>query len=174
MKSQSVGNWFQFVSMVAVMVGLILVIWELRQAREIVAAQIGADAFILMSQQSAAVMGEDAAKAIAKACDHPESLTTEEMVVLSSYYAQLIQRIRRTFIIDRRSDILEGDGGWQQWAALNFSAVFSTSFGRWWWNTTAWEPEIKGVGDEILRGMGPPDCEGYFKGFKESLAANVP
>jgi len=68
MKSQSVGNWFQFVSMVAVMVGLILVIWELRQAREIVAAQIGADAFILMSQQSAAVMGEDAAKAIAKAC----------------------------------------------------------------------------------------------------------
>ena len=96
------------------------------------------------------------------------------MIRLTSIYQGYLDRIRRTFLIDKRSDVLEGDGGWQQWAPANFGLIFSTSFGRWWWQTAFAEDEIKAAGDELLESMmgssSPNACKDYFDGFRRSLA----
>ena len=95
------------------------------------------------------------------------------MIRLSALHQGWLNRIRRTLVIDQRSDVLEGDGGWQQWAPVNFGLIFSTSFGRWWWQFAGAGDEIKAAGDEVLESMGsisPTACKDFFDGFRRSLA----
>ena len=80
------GAWVQGVAAIAVVVGLILVIWELQQARQLARAQVSSDSFALASQINAVVLGETAAKVVEKACDTPESLTGADFEILRAYY----------------------------------------------------------------------------------------
>lgn len=168
MESQTLTNWIQIIAGIAVLAGLGLVVWELQQTRELVSAELAADGLMHVSQQHLAVMGEGTAKALANACDDPASLTTEEMIVLSSYYAELINRMRRVREIASRSDVYLGEGGWQRWRG-NFNKVFETDFGRWWWLSAKYEPDIKDAGDKILEGLGPVDCASHYSSYTKSV-----
>ena len=65
MKSWSAGDWFQFSSVIAVVIGVVIVVWELQESREIAAAQIATDAFQMLTQQEASMEGDSAAEALA-------------------------------------------------------------------------------------------------------------
>ena len=84
--TQTLTNWIQLATGVAVLIGLGLVIWELQQTREIAVAQQVDDSMSRYSNQLQAMMGEESARSLAKACDEPDSLTTEDMIILGYYY----------------------------------------------------------------------------------------
>ena len=52
-------DWFQSAQLLAIIVGVFLVAYELRQARDISQAQVASDAWALESDQMNAWMGED-------------------------------------------------------------------------------------------------------------------
>ena len=87
---------------VAVLAGLVLVIWELQQTRALVTTEITQNRMNELSQDSTAVYGEQAAEVLAKACRNPASLTDSEKIILDLYFWNAM---RRAFAAKRLSEI---------------------------------------------------------------------
>ena len=154
----------QLATLAAVVAGMTLVIWELQQTRELVRAQLSADAIAQINAQDIALMGEAPATALAKACDEPDALSTENMIVLSHYYGGVVNRLRRLLLIERRSDTYVAGDRWQEFAEGNFMLIFATEFGRWWWkNSSPAEKPILEEGNRFLAELGPPLCSGFSR-----------
>jgi len=75
MDSQTIFNWIQTVTGLAVLVGLGLVIWELQQNREAMQSQLTSDGWQMLTNRNASVLGESPAEALAKGCEAPSTLT---------------------------------------------------------------------------------------------------
>ena len=109
-------DWLQILSNVAIIIGLIVVVYELQQSRNIATAQLTSDIYAYLLQQQVAVMGEDASHALAKACDDPTSLSTRDKMILSNYFQSILNRTRRAADIDSNSgfNYLADEGRWKQ------------------------------------------------------------
>jgi hypothetical protein len=165
MNTRSVVDWVQILTGVAVVVGLGLVIWELQQAREIARFEQLNTSFAQYTQRIQTHMGENAASAVAKACDHPDDLTTEEMFVLDRYYTNVLNNVREPLLAGRLSEDLNAIP-WERWAPGNFSIVFATEYGRWWFENSSWEPEIMEAGRKFLASREPPNCAARYDGYR--------
>jgi hypothetical protein len=164
MNTQSLSNIVQILAGIAVLMGLGLVVWELRQTREIALAQQASDGFAVYSQRVQAVMGENAAHSLAKACDEPDSLTTEDMIILDQVYTETLNNMRGVYavqLVSRELAIYD----WEHWA-VNFRTIFATEYGRWWWKRGGWEPEIRKAGDKFMQENAITDCKKFYDGYR--------
>ena len=164
MNTKIISNLAQLVTSVAVLVGLGLVVWELRQTQEIAKAQQATDGFAIFSQRVQAMMGDSSAHSVAKACDEPDSLTTEDMVILNAVYTETLNNMRQIYTVQLVSGEL-AIYKWEEWSG-NFRIIFATEYGRWWWKTTSWEVEIKEAGDRFLKEHKFPPCSELFDGYR--------
>ena len=130
--------------------GLILVIWELQQSRQVAIAQLTSDAVDQAIQIDLSEVGENPSVARAKACEDPNSLTTEDLWVLHGYYKVQLVFIMRALVIEQRSGLYEGF--WIEAGHARFGTVFSSRVGRLWWEAERkfYQPEIVDLGDSIL------------------------
>lgn len=73
----SLEFWFQAVSNVAIVVGLIIVIVEINQSKQLAYAQLLTDGTISGLDRNVSLMGEDPRTTLAKAAFCPEELTED-------------------------------------------------------------------------------------------------
>ena len=163
MELPTITNWTQVITGVAVLIGLGLVIWELQQTREIATAQQITNSFSAYSSQLQAMMGEESVKALAKACDHPDSLTTEDMIVLGYFYTDVINELRSALHQASNTDLAVFE--WKQWTG-NFDTIFATEYGRWWWGNQKWEPEIMEAGNAWLAEKPTRNCADEYASYR--------
>ena len=163
MNTQVLTNWIQLATGVAVLIGLGLVIWELQQAREIAVAQQINNSMSQYSNQLQAMMGEESARSLAKACDEPDSLTTEDMIVLGYYYNEIVNRLRGQWELEANTDLAVFD--WRAWSG-NFDIIFATEYGRWWWSRGDWEGEIRDAGNRWLAEKEVISCSDRFDSYR--------
>lgn len=171
MNSQSVVNWVQMLSTIALVVGLGLVIFELRQSRDIAKAQVSSDSMSLAGEQLGAQYPEDYPDVLAKACMNSEELTEAELLTLNTNFLFGLQHARRNWHITKRSDLYDEDQ-WKNVLEMNLRATFSTFAGRAWWEAMgrhAAEPEIQKYGDELLAIAGPPSCHQFLLTMKQRI-----
>ena len=110
------------------------------------------------------MLGEHADRAVAKACDEPDSLTTEDMFVLDHFYTEVLNNMRWGFFVDEAAtDLMVAD--WRRWT-VNFYVIFGTEYGRWWWQMSEWEPEIMEAGNRFLAELDAPNCSESFDGYR--------
>jgi hypothetical protein len=148
--STTIANWVQIITGIAVVIGLILLIWELQQSRDVASAQLTSDAMDQILQIDLSEAGENPNVALTKACEDPNSLTNEDLWVLQSYYYANVGFILRAFLIEQRTGLYEGI--WIEAAYARFEGVFSSRAGRVWWEARRkiYPQEIADLGDSIL------------------------
>ena len=171
MNYQSLTNWVQIFTGIAVLVGLGLVVWELRQSREIALAQLTSDFYMMNSQHNSALMGENPAEVIEKACDSPEELTKSEYRVLRSRFGEVLDRMRRSRSIAEQSGLMSDDE-WRTWATGNFGVIFNTHPGRAWWDDQSWlPPDIRQSGNRILAEVSSsePLCKETYRSWVSKI-----
>ncbi len=169
MKSATISNWIQTITGVGIVLGLGLVIWELQQSHEAASSELSSGYFELQNQGLTAVMGDNAAEAIAKSCENPEALNYAELVVLENYYIDLINSIERTKVLADRGRFYS-DEVWRGLVGL-LTPMLRTSPGVGYWNSIArsWvDPEILEVGDEYLKKISRTCTEEYGDWIKET------
>ncbi len=172
MNWQTMSNWIQTISGIAVLVGLGLVVSELRQGKEIARVQLVSDSMAEFSQRDQAMMGEDASRALAKACDEPDALTTQDMIVLGYYYTEIVNNVRSTLFVSRTSpDIAVFDS--KEWNS-NFDMIFATEYGKWWWRHSDWEPEIMADGNKVLSAGTSLSCSKHFDSYRNRNKSAAP
>ncbi len=148
-KAKNIVDWVQVVTGIGVIIGLILVIVEIRQSREIARLQIISSDFSITANERFTMMGENLADVMAKACEDPNEISHSDWLIISSRYAEVLNRIRRGYAYSRNSTIYS-DFDWQRWT-INFQLIFATKPGQEWWSQQTWvEPEIRKIGNEML------------------------
>ena len=121
-------QWLTFFTMV---IGIALVVYELRSTKEFVRIQLGADAYNYIGGQSQSIPGEDVASSLARACES-DPLTTEDTIILSTWFNMIVQRVNR---VEFASGPLFSQDAWIAPSRRSFATLFSTPAGRIWWGT---------------------------------------
>jgi hypothetical protein len=135
------------------------VILEMQQNREAVQSQLTTEGFHMLNQNYLALLGESPAEVLAKACDDPSSLSTADLIILDSYFENIVlSRVSRLYWMTIRGSFVSEEywksdlGQWDE--------VFSTPAGRAWWRATRLSVpvEVKEFGDEVLANWKPRPC----------------
>lgn len=131
----------QIATGLALVIGLVLVFIELIQAKALTLAELTSQGYSEIMADARAVMGENPAPVIAKACLEPEALQPDEMLVLQAYYVSKVTQVTRLRVLE-----LVADFGvpWQEVARQQIRDVVDTSPGQRWF-----EQQIKGADDTL-------------------------
>ena len=179
MDFQSINNWIQSISGLAILTGLLFVVLELEQNREAMGAHLSNDGYQMLTQTQASLLGENPVQVLAKACDEPESLTTADFILLDRYYFQLVQTaISRLKHLGSRGSSFYPPDYWKT-VVGPWRHIFSTTVGREWWRTSVFDQEIRALGDEVLStwpehnlGIGQPNaCD--FSEWKSAIRSSI-
>jgi len=136
------GSWLQIVANVGLIVGLILVGFQISQSNTIAMANLAAVSYQETSDRILAEMGENPASVWAKAIMEPENLTPEEILVTRTFARWQITRMQRDALMEEMG--LYSDGGWRSQLAPTGKSIgelpvareyllnFYQDDSRWW------------------------------------------
>jgi len=164
--AEKINNWVQTTTGVAIVIGLVLVVWELQQSREAVRTQLASDGYQIASQVRTAVMGEHTAAVLAKACDKPSELTRAELHVLDNYYLEQIGGIRRVQTLTERGSFYTED----QVAAVvgTLDVLIESAAGRAYLRTGPFQ-RLRPIIDERISEWDGPDCAVFFDNWENNI-----
>jgi hypothetical protein len=170
--TETINNWVQTITGIAIMVGLALVVIELQQNRDAVSSQLSNDGFQIYTDFGTAMLGEDAADVIAKACETPSELTTADLVILDFFYSELERRTLRLKTLEERGGFY-GDE-WRTNKLGNWTMLFETSVGRAYWKLPIpRDQEVQRVGDALLENWTLPDCTNLYGSWRKRIAEEL-
>ena len=94
-------DWLQIVSNIAIVLGLVVLVYELQQARTLTYAQLISDAVSDTMSSRAPVSGESPAVTLARACYSPELVTEEDLFVLESVWGNYLTNSERFYFLEQ-------------------------------------------------------------------------
>ena len=165
MDSERVNRWLTLAANLGVIAGLVLVAIQINQNTQITKAQIANDYFLADMALELAMMGENPAHSWNKAVYAPDSLTTEDAVVLDRYFNYELVQIHRLQEMDKMGMAHEG---WEE--RVNYLRWhLGNEVGRRWWEDVrdGYSEEFRVKVDEIL-------ARGEFTSNREMLNALMP
>ena len=176
MNTNSLNLVVQLVTLVALIFGVALVVWELQQNREMVKAQLESDSYISRKERFLAGYGENPSEIFAKACDQPNELTRADLMTLSSYFNSILLEPIRRILISQKSNLYSEDE-WKRIAVIEFAEIFGSHPGRVWWRNVRnayaeSRPELTALGNQIFQqfeSMGTSCIPGFYEKYKETV-----
>lgn len=151
-------NAMQIATGLAVVIGLIMVFIELRQAKALSLAEMTSQGYSEAMADFRTVMGENSAAIIAKSCIAPDQLQPDELVVLNAYYNSKIAQVSRLRVLEF---VAEFGVPWQAVAEQQLNEVMATETGKAWFERhVKADAELYAIGTAIAeRGI---DCSGFI------------
>jgi len=154
MQKLTTTDWVQVIATLAIVVSIGLVLAELRQGREIATAQLISDEWAMEASLKIAMLGENPALVLAKACSHPSELTREETEILDNYVQSKLAQIARKSQISAYTDFYDE----QYTIHGTLVEILGTPYGRHAWEMVRpfWKanPKLIETADQILNEIG--------------------
>ena len=148
MNNTKLFNIIQIATGIAVVVGLVMVFVELRQAKSLSLAEITSQGYSEALADLRAVMGENPAPTIAKACYNPKAITPEEHLVLVAYYSSKIGQISRLRVLEA---VAEFGVPWETAAPQVLIGVLDNDPGRIWFEQNLKnDPVLYAIGRKVI------------------------
>ena len=159
MGSTKLTDWIQLVTGLAVIIGLALVVYELRQSHTLAQQQAATATYSDLIAVQQTYLGEDFMTTFAKACTEPQNLTDRELLQMRAYRnIQLIVAAR----VKLNQETAGFDYDWRAAAEGPMQRWLYTPVGRAQAQSLSdADPEIKVVADQLLAeqaSIGLPDC----------------
>ena len=148
MTDNKLFNWVQMATGFALLIGLVLVFIELRQAKSLSLAELTSEAYAEAMADFRTIMGENPAPTIAKACYEPETLTPDELVVLNAYYNSKVAQVSRLRVLEEVADF---GVPWEEVARQQLIEVMATKTGQLWFEAQVkQDPVMYEIGRELI------------------------
>ena len=154
----------QVISTIAIILGLGLVIYELRQTRLIAEVQVIQEYFNIVQTSRNAFWEDGTLEALAKSCE-AEALTTKDAIVLDAYFSELLSHVSRQVTMER-TGFTDNPNLAKFAAEVQFARVFAHEAGIRYWldQRDQFNPLMRGFGDEILK-------RNQFRSCQEKMTA---
>ncbi|MEM1433840.1 MAG: hypothetical protein AAGG11_07300 [Pseudomonadota bacterium] len=146
-------DWLQVTTNVGVVIGLVLLIYELNQSRDLTRAQVVDSVYDAAVTRNLALLGENPEAAIARSVFRPDELSEQDAVVLTQFYTAML-------VSWMRNKDESGLGYFEesfQYTIASEAYFLNTGPGRRWWSTV-WstvDPDIAAAVDSALANMAP-------------------
>jgi len=124
------SQWIQVCMAIGVLVGLVLVVTELRQSRTLIRAEMAGENYDNVIQQNIALLGEDPSNILAKACK-AENLEASELLVLDQFFLMKLNTSIRLWTIQSIAGFDAESYGYGIKASLIWIALLPQ--GESWW-----------------------------------------
>ncbi len=166
MKTDNLNRWLSLVANVGVMLGLVLVAFQIRQDVELTKIQLFSDATSSRKEWNQAMLGSDPMNVVMKSIENPSELTLAELHVMDAYLVGAVNELRRL-------EMLEAAG-------LNVNVeveglhhfFFGTKFAKAWYEEFRDPDYLPYYYDEQIRAMDDNWIEGFFQRVNARLARN--
>jgi hypothetical protein len=124
--------WVQISSAVAVLIGILLVVIQLRQNAELFELQILKEDFNSYIENEVSLLPENIYEIRQKSLDEPENLTLYDYQVLDGlYWATGVTRWRSLYELAERGLLDQSE--WKRSVQEDFDWYLANPFGRAWW-----------------------------------------
>ena len=174
MDSAIVNRWLTLVANVGILIGLVLVLVEIRQNSELLRLQFINDDLMAVARTEEPLLGENPANVMMKSMYSPEDLTYADFRVIDAYYVAKIDLINRRFRLGQEGIFDEED--WKSQFGFTFEWLFGNRFGRLWWEYGGRRvysdvPEIVEFVDAAIDGMPQDLSTRSWEKIQEELRA---
>lgn len=129
MESNKIAHWIQVVATIGVLIGIGLVILELRQAKAMAEANQIHQFFAEVAQNGRAQMGENPAPILSKACSHSNEITDADLVVLDGFFSTRWALAVRSIRLEQAAEF---DTPWRYVTTRVLEPVLRLEHGRQW------------------------------------------
>jgi hypothetical protein len=144
-------DWLQITSNIAIVIGLVIVIYELNQNHLHVRAQLLMDDYTNILSHQISKMGENPAIAIAKAKSDRAHLTEEQRIVVNAHLRFVYTRLSS-------ESYMTQIGIFTSWREVVIAVVqeeYNYEYAREWWVSfrkieRAWNDQLDSLIDELL------------------------
>jgi len=108
MKTEKINSWLSLGANIGVVVGLMLVAYQINQEAELAKVQLFSDVTTSMNEFNQALMGDDPLEIVAKSIENPHKLTLAEMQIMDAYLISAVNEIRRLELLRQSGLDVEG------------------------------------------------------------------
>ena len=154
------NNWIQILTSIAVLAGLGLVIWELRQARTLTQVELSQHTMSDITQDFSSLYGDQGAEALTRACFFPDKMTETDAVILDFFFWNQTYRARR---LKLQVDVAGFNPRWKR--AAEFSAKYIAGYPqgkKWLRKFESTDAELQAVFRDSADKAEIPSCNERF------------
>ncbi|MCJ7555797.1 MAG: hypothetical protein MUP90_02650 [Gammaproteobacteria bacterium] len=144
METDRVSRWLTFGSNVGVLIGIVILIFELRQSSAIAEAQFYLDQVNLNETAELAMLGENPAAVWEKSVFDPKTLSPADVRVMDAYLGSRLYVWSDMLVLEERGFTERGATAENMNASIAF--FFGTTFAQTWWKQ---ERETGNWGDRL-------------------------
>ncbi len=140
METNRLNHYLQSVGGLAVIIGLALVVTELRQTASLTRAELASGTRDNINIVLAQVSSGDFSATYAKMLENPDDLTTAEMLEIDAFLYQIVGVFHREVSLKNRG-IFEED---ERVLVGLLPRIFANSYAQSWWsvNKSGWHPRV--------------------------------
>ena len=161
----------QILATIALLVGLLLVYWELREARVLNKSQLTVSAFEYDQANIQRRIGEVPTAAVyVKGCLTPKELTDEEAYI----FLWLINGDRGQSNFARMVAQSSGYGDWEATSREFLRSFLVTKAGMYYYREVGLDPDSQAIAADIIANGEVADCASNLSAYIEAMKADQP
>lgn len=165
-------NWIDYLTAFAVVAGLIVVVWELRQSRTLAEADLATQAYSQIQTYWQTLAGENPSVVLAKGCLNPGELSEPEA---GAYWALLQMQyfnMHRNVYVDAAGEF---DSDVENWIRSDMKYYLGSRLGRQEFNRfgESWPPIMKRIAIELIENDGVVPCEETWQNLTDAMQPDV-
>jgi hypothetical protein len=164
MQTESLNRWLSLAANIGVILGLMMVAFQIRQDVELTKVQLFSDATSSRKEWNQAMLGSDPMIVVMKSIENPLDLTLAELHVMDAYLVGAVNELRRL-------EMLEAAG-----LSVNVEVeglhhfFFGSKFAKAWYEEFRDPDYLPYYYDEQIRAMDDTWIEGFFQRVNARLA----
>ncbi len=167
-KFRTVGDWLQIGANIGILIGLILVGFQMKQNSELLQVQLLKDELVSYLDSEMAIIGDDYGAVWEKMITSPEEMTLREMRIEEAMlWGHGMMRWINTYRLGELG--LVNEDQWKTEVQRDASFFFGNRYGRAWWDTL-WEETQTNVGNPHQ--YIPFELANYIQEYLESSPEN--
>jgi len=130
MDSERINRWLTLIANIGILIGVALLIFEIRQNSDLMRLQFINDDLLLVAGSEIPMLGDDPAAVMMKSFERPQDRTYADFRIVDAYLTGKVESLVRRYELGREG-ILEKDN----WKTVGFAYkwFFGNKFGRLWW-----------------------------------------
>lgn len=169
MKARNLSEWLHVIGNFAVLAGLVVVAYEVRQNSVLARGELVATYIGYWQEIDRSKLDLGFAQVLSKAIDHPDKLTSAEIIQLDGYYYSLIDQLN----IDRYLYEFGIFKEPHELAARDVAkTMFTNRFAQSWWleRRERFDPTTVGFIDDELGKVGKNTEQRFFDAIRSRLS----
>jgi len=132
MDSENMSKWLTLGANIGIMIGLILVVIQIRQNSDLLRLQFINDEYLSGISSERLLIGDNPADAIMKAMYSPEDMTYADFRVNDAYLISKIDLMHRRYRLGREG-VFDEDAWRESNIGFTFEWLFGNRFSQLWW-----------------------------------------